>query len=186
MQVCGWGTVHIPQYIMSRASLEAFGCCHLAFICAVLCCNAQVSTVVVNCWETILVQDVKIGHLIFGPYCAQIDDGFFKISRDWIWVWQRKDQQFNKLWWLADGGINYFKCMYDLKLEAQQTTCSKMKRQKIVIGENKVTVGPSPCCLRGGGMLTCWIGRPFILGQFRMVVATFKLDHMLSQSCGYL
>ncbi len=111
---------------------------------------AQAGAVVIGFGKMILVQVVKIGFQIFGPYCAQIDDGFFKMSRGWIQVWQSKDRQLNKLWWLADGGIDYFKCIYDLMLEAHRTTCSKMKRQEIMMGENKVTVWPSPCCLRGG------------------------------------
>ncbi len=52
------------------------------------------------------VQDVEIGAQIFGPYSAQVDDGFFEMSRGWIQVWQSKDQQLKKLWWLADVGID--------------------------------------------------------------------------------
>ncbi len=111
---------------------------------------AQAGVVVIGFGKMILIQVVKIGSQIFGPYCTQIDDGFFKMSRGWIQVWRSKDRQLNKLWWLADRGIDYFKCIYDLMLEAHRTTCSKMKRQEIMMGENKVTVWPSPCCLRGG------------------------------------
>ncbi len=92
MQVHGWNTVYIAHYIISRASLEATGRCHWAHIYAVLRCNAQVGTVVIGFRKMILVQDVEIGAQIFGPYFAQINDGFFKMSSSWIRVWWSKDQ----------------------------------------------------------------------------------------------
>jgi hypothetical protein len=73
--------VYITQYIRSRASLEAAGCCHQARIYAALCYNAQAGNVVIGFGKIILVQDVNIGAHIFGAYSTQIDDGLFKMSR---------------------------------------------------------------------------------------------------------
>jgi hypothetical protein len=42
---------------------------------------AQAGAVVIGFGKMILLQDVKIGSQIFGPYCVQIDDGLFKMSR---------------------------------------------------------------------------------------------------------